>query len=110
MSEIQRTVYFNAKNRTKYSDKINLDIFNSAAEYQITVSIKDCSNCGTTGSQYVKITGTQGETTEQRCEANFNLIGKDVTCTVNSGENIGDYRCLIWRNDASDGWDITRVI
>ena len=94
----------------KYSNKINFNIFNSAAEYQITVSIKDCSNCGTTGSQYVKITGTLEETTEQRCEANFNLIGQDVTCIIQSEENIGDYRCLIWRNDANDGWDITKVI
>ena len=78
--------------------------------YSVTVSIKDCSNCGTTGSQYVKITGTLEETTEQRCEANFNLIGQDVTCIIQSEENIGDYRCLIWRNGANDGWDIIQVI
>ena len=94
----------------KYSNKINFNIFNSAAEYQITVSIKDCSTCGANGPQYVTFTGTQGETTEQKCEANFNLYGQDVTCTINSGENIGEYRCLKWRNGVYDGWDFTKVI
>ena len=76
----------------------------------MTVSIKQCEYCGTTVPQFVKFTGTQGETTEQRCEANFNLIGQDVTCTIQSVENIGEYRCLIWKNDGADGWDIIQVI
>ena len=82
----------------------------SSVEYQITVSIDSCGTCGTNGPQYVTFIGTEGETTEQRCDANFNWIGQDVTCTINSGQNIGEYRCLKWRNGANDGWDIIQVI
>ena len=60
--------------------------------------------------QYVKFTGAQRETAERLCDGNFDQPGKDVTCTIVIMENIGDYRCLIWRNGGEDSWEITQVI
>ena len=102
--------FFNPLTKKNFQNNTCIFFFSSAKLYQITVSIQDCYYCGADGSQYVKFTGTQGGTTEQKCEANFNLYGQDVTCTINSGENIGEYRCLKWRNGVYDGWDFTKVI
>ena len=80
------------------------------AVYRITISIHGGSNSGTAAAQFVRIKGTDGETEEMPCLANFNMIGQDVTCTVSSSQNIGTYRCIIWRTTTTDGWNFEQVI
>ena len=81
------------------------------SEYKITVSIYGgSSHDGTKGAQFVKIKGTEGETEELQCKADFSVPGQDVECTVSSSKNIGTYRCLIWRTTTTDGWGFTKVI
>ena len=77
--------------------------------YKITISITAGSYDGTSGAQFVKIKGTEGETEELACEANFDVIGQDVQCTVSSSQNIGIYRCIIWRTTTTDGWTFRQV-
>ena len=81
------------------------------SEYKITVSIYGgSSHDGTKGAQFVKIKGTEGETEELQCKADFDVFGQDVECTVSSSKNIGTYRCVIWRTTTGDGWTFTKVI
>ena len=77
--------------------------------YKITISITAGSYDGTSAAQFVKIKGTEGETEELACEANFDLIGQDVQCAVSSSQNIGIYRCIIWRTTTTDGWTFRQV-
>ena len=58
----------------------------------------------------MKIRGTQGETEEQQCVADFTKIGTDVTCKVNSMKNIGDIVCIVWRTTTADGWSFDKVM
>ena len=75
----------------------------------MTASIHDSTYAGTTNAQYVNIRGTRGDTGEKRCNANFNVIGQDVICTIESDVDIGVYLCLVWRTGGSDGWDLVKV-
>jgi hypothetical protein len=81
----------------------------ATTEYMITVSITDGRYDGTTGSQFVKIKGTEGETGELECVADFNVIGQDVECKVKSSKNIGEFECIDWRTTTNDGWDFDQV-
>ena len=64
----------------------------------------------TTNKQYVKIKGTIGETEEKWCDANFDVIDRDVSCVFVSDVNIGGYRCISLRTGGNDGIDFTKVI
>merc|ERR1712147_406084 len=67
-------------------------------EYTITVSIKAGSiHYGTAADQFVKIKGSEGLTEELHCDADFDVNGQDVQCTVASSKYIGDVRCIVWR-------------
>jgi hypothetical protein len=79
-------------------------------EYTITVSITDGQYDGTAGSQFVKIKGTEGETGELECAADFDVIGQDVECKVKSSKNIGDFKCINWRTTTGDGWSFDKVM
>ena len=57
----------------------------------------------------MKIKGTEGETEEMPCEANFDVTGEDVECTVSSSQNIGTYKCIVWRTTTGDGWNFDQV-
>jgi hypothetical protein len=74
------------------------------------VSITGGTLGGTKGAQFVKIRGTQGETEERPCVADFTKIGTDVTCIVNDMENIGDIVCIVWRTTSTDGWGFDKVM
>jgi hypothetical protein len=76
----------------------------------ITASITDGKWEGTEATQYVKIRGTQGETEEHRCYADFTKYGTDVTCKVYSTKNIGDIECIVWRTTTTDGWGFDKVM
>ena len=75
----------------------------------MTASLHDNRYAGTRNAQYVNIRGTLGDTGERRCNANFNVIGQDVICTIESDVEIGEYLCLIWRTGGGDGWDFVKV-
>ena len=75
----------------------------------ITVSISSGLWTGTKAAQFVKIKGTEGETEEMPCEANFDVTGEDVECTVSSSKNIGTYKCIVWRTTTDDGWNFDQV-
>jgi hypothetical protein len=74
------------------------------------VSITGGTWDGTKGAQFVLLMGTQGETEEQQCVADFTKIGTDVTCKVNSMKNIGDIKCIVWRTTTTDGWGFDKVM
>ena len=78
-------------------------------EYTITVSITGGDYDGTVGSQFVKIKGAEGETGELECAADFDVIGQDVECKVESGKNIGEFECIVWRTTTGDGWSFDKV-
>ena len=63
----------------------------------------------TTAAQFVKIKGALGETAEKQCKASFDVINQDVTCSIESEVDIGEYRCIIWRTTGTDGWAFTKV-
>ena len=66
---------------------------------------------GSSNDHYVKINGTKGELQEQLCDANFYYKGRTVYCSLSSGVNIGEYRCMKWRHDKeNDGSAITKVL
>ena len=79
-------------------------------EYKITVKMEDLVNSNTGDKQYVTVLGTLGETAEERCEADFNVRGVEVTCTINSAVNIGEYRCVVWRTGGDDGIYFNQVV
>ena len=81
-----------------------------SVEYTITVSIKAGSiHYGTAADQFVKIKGSEGLTEELHCDADFDVNGQDVQCTVASSKYIGDVRCIVWRTTTTDGWDLVKV-
>ena len=79
-------------------------------KYKVTVSIPDKATAGTAGAQYIKIKGTNGETDELQCDGDFTVNDKDVTCTVESSDDIGHYECVLWRTAGTDDWSFTKVI
>jgi hypothetical protein len=79
-------------------------------KYQITVKIADKTTAGTADPQFVKIKGTKGSTDELKCNADFNVNNKDVTCTVESTADIGHYDCISWRTGGNDEWNFSEVI
>jgi len=84
-------------------DDSRTETFCIAVEYKITVAIKSGSYDGTDGDQFVKISGTKGETEELQCLADFSA-GTSPTCEVDSHADIGEYTCVIWRTVGTDGW------
>ena len=78
--------------------------------YTITYSIWNDIHARTRNFQYVTIKGSDGETEDQLCHANFNVINQDVLCVFQSPVNIGDYRCVILRTGGDDGIDLIQVI
>ncbi|XP_063684726.1 uncharacterized protein LOC134818932 [Bolinopsis microptera] len=84
-------------------------------QYKITYSISKAGNAGSEDSQYVKITGSEGETEEQEClsklaeSADFDNKGDDVECYIESDINIGDYGCVYLRTGGDNGLDLTKV-
>ena len=79
-------------------------------EYKITYSIRNVLFAGTYDNQYVTIKGADGETAEQLCDANFNVIGQDVQCIFQSPADIGHYKCISLRSGGSNGIDLIKVI
>ncbi|KAL5271410.1 hypothetical protein ACHWQZ_G001899 [Mnemiopsis leidyi] len=80
------------------------------ASYEITLTIRNDANAGSTASQFVQITGFGGsETAEHQCQANFNVTNQDVTCTVTEPNAISDYACVKWRSSGSDSLEFTQV-
>ena len=75
----------------------------------MTTTMRNSTYSGTSDAQYVNIRGTHGETGEKTCDANFNVTGQDVMCTIESDVDIGEYLCLEWRTGGDDGWDIVQV-
>ena len=85
-------------------------VHGSTVEYTMTIAIGNYhAHSGSTNPQYVRITGTLGETEEKRCDADFTRRGEEVTCTVNSEVYIGSYRCVRWRTSGDDGWNLDKV-
>jgi hypothetical protein len=82
----------------------------ATTKYTITVSITGGRYDGTAGSQFVKIKGTEGETEELECAADFDVIGQDVECEVESSKNIGEFKCIDWRTTTGDGWGFDKVM
>ena len=78
-------------------------------EYQIIVSVRGYSSDGTDDQQFVKIKGTRAQTEELECKADFSA-GSTATCSVSSAQDIGEYRCVIWRTGGDDGWALTQVM
>ena len=79
-------------------------------EYKITYSIRNVLFAGTYDNQYVTIKGADGETEEQKCDADFNGIGQDVQCTFQSPADIGHYKCISLRTRGSNSIELTKVI
>ena len=89
----------------------NRSIFISEVRpYKITYSTWEGKGAGTISPQYVVIKGTDGETDEHLCEANFHVLGEDVVCEFQSPGSVGDYRCTTLRTGGSDGIDLVKVI
>ena len=46
-----------------------------------------------------------------RCggHGDYTVIGEEVTCTVDSGVDIGSFRCVIWRTGGGDAWNLDKV-
>ena len=80
-----------------------------SVEYTITYTIASNSNARTGNDQYVKIKGTNGQTEENMCDADFNVFNKDVVCSFKSEVNIGYYTCVALRTGGSDGLDLAQV-
>ena len=72
------------------------------------MKLHDGPYAGTGNSQFVNFRGRAGETGEKQCVANF-ASGHVVTCSIESGVDIGDYMCLLWRTGGGDGWDFVQV-
>ena len=69
----------------------------------------DLRNAKSTSDQYIKIKGSEGETEEIQCLADFNVINQDVVCTFTSDVSVGEYKCLSLRTGGFDGLDISKV-
>ena len=55
------------------------------------------------------ITGTEAQTEENECDADFSVAGSTLSCTVASDVMIGEFRCMKWRNAGGDGSRIIKV-
>ena len=79
-------------------------------QYDVSATIGDATigDVGTPNNVYVSIVGTAGSTEEFMCPSGtFNIDpGTTVTCTVSSPADIGNYTCVTWRLDGSDGLNI----
>ena len=75
--------------------------------YDISATITTSSYfwSGTPDDVYVQISGTAGTTEELMClSGTFDeTSGTTVTCTVTSTVDIGDYTCVTWRLDGTNG-------
>ena len=78
--------------------------------YTITYSIWNNIHARTRNFQYVTIKGSDGETEDQLCHANFNVINQDVLCVFQSPVNIGDYRCVKLRTGGDDAICLIQVL
>ena len=76
--------------------------------YEITLTIRNDANAGTTDAQYVQIVGAAGQSSELECQANFNVLNQDVTCTVKS-PLLPHYTCVKWRNSGGNSLEFTQV-
>ncbi|XP_063675247.1 plasminogen-like [Bolinopsis microptera] len=77
--------------------------------YKITYSVPDKNNAKTENPQYVKITGSAGETEERLCDSNFDVTNQDVECVFWSNIKIGEYKCVSLRTGGDNGLDFTQV-
>ena len=59
--------------------------------------------------QFVTIRGTLADTAEMQCDADFSTGEGDKICTLTSDVNIGDFRCIRWRHQGYDGWNMGEV-
>ena len=80
----------------------------SAVKYDISATLASHGSAGTTNDVCVQIVGTTGYTEEVMCPSStFNTnSGTTVTCTVTSTAELGNYTCVTWRLDGSDGLNI----
>ena len=77
--------------------------------YDVSATIGTVStNTPTSNDVYVRIVGTAGSTEELMCPSGtFDTdAGTTVTCSVSSTADIGNYICVTWRLDGSDGLNI----
>ena len=77
--------------------------------YAITVTLNSGEYDGSVDSHFVTITGTESQTEENECDANFEEPGSTLSCTVSSDVMIGEFRCMKWRNVGVDGSRIQEV-
>ena len=87
-----------------------ISVASRPTSYAVTYSIWDHQGARTRNSQYVTIKGSEGETEEHLCDADFFVIDQDVLCVFQSAVDIGDYRCVSLRTGGSDGIDLVQVI
>ncbi|XP_063686292.1 low-density lipoprotein receptor 1-like isoform X2 [Bolinopsis microptera] len=80
-----------------------------AVQYKITYSIFNHRWARSRDPQFVYIRGSNGETAEHPCDADFNVINQDVVCVFESDIDIGDYECAFLRTGGSDGLDLKKV-
>ena len=78
-------------------------------EYVITFSINENKEAGTEVTQFVQISGSDDESTETRCEANFSMPGSDVSCTFYSAAQIGTFKCASVRTGGTDELHLNKV-
>ena len=104
--------FLTVKDSAVFEDILHIDTISEPqeTEYKITYSIRDSAVAGTGDDQYVTIKGTDRETGEQLCDANFNVIGQDVQCIFQSPADIGHYKCISLRSGGKDGIDLIKVI
>ena len=81
----------------------------SVVKYEVTFSINENKEAGTEDTQFVKISGSDGESTETRCEANFSVPGSDVSCSFYSAADIGTFKCVSVRTGGSDELHLNKV-
>ena len=80
----------------------------SAVIYDISATLASDDSAGTTDDVYVQIVWTTGHTEELMCPSGTfdTSAGTTVTFTVTSTAEIGEYSCITWRLDGSDGLKI----
>ena len=78
-------------------------------KYEITFSINEKKEAGTEDAQFVQVSGSDNESTETRCEANFSMPGSDVSCSIYSAAQIGMFKCVSVRTGGSDELHLNKV-
>ncbi|XP_063688373.1 atrial natriuretic peptide-converting enzyme-like [Bolinopsis microptera] len=81
----------------------------STVQYKITYSIFNHHWARSRDPQFVYIRGSNGETAEHPCDADFNVINQDVLCVFESDIDIGDYECVFLKSGGRDGLDLKKV-